>query len=374
MLLKTLTTTDLNDFYKAAKMFEDDTLVQSIIVFLPEGNGWSIDDINHFCQLITKPLIGGVFPQIIFDQKCHTTGAVLLGTPKQLLVNILPFSNATHCADIADQLMTFYPDHHQQNTLLVISDGLASGMTTLIDELFNHFGLDINFIGGGAGSLSLVQKPCVLTNSGLQQSVAAIALLNCQSGIGVAHGWHAISEVYRVTESEGNRVISLNWLPAYEVYSQAILTHSNQSLSVENFFDIAKAYPLGITKLGLEVVIRDPIMTDQGHLICVGDVPQGSFIHVMNGDLLSLPNAARIARDKATISLGLEAQPNLQLFIDCISRVLFLGPHFAEELSCAIQPMLPMIGALTLGEIANSGHDYLEFYNKTAVVGLIEDI
>jgi hypothetical protein len=43
---------------------------------------------------------------------------------------------------------------------------------------------------------------------------------------------------------------------------------------------------------------------------------------------------------------------------------------FGDEL-VAIDDGLPMVGALTLGEIANSGRDFLEFYNKTAVVGLI---
>ncbi|HEY8905633.1 MAG TPA: FIST C-terminal domain-containing protein, partial [Rhodoferax sp.] len=58
-------------------------------------------------------------------------------------------------------------------------------------------------------------------------------------------------------------------------------------------------------------------------------------------------------------------------FIDCISRVLFLGPDFPKEM-VAVNTGQPLIGALTLGEIANNGSDFLEFFNKTAVVGLID--
>ena len=57
--------------------------------------------------------------------------------------------------------------------------------------------------------------------------------------------------------------------------------------------------------------------------------------------------------------------------MDCISRVLFLEGDFDLEMKAARIPDLPMVGVLSIGEIANSGQDYLEFYNKTAVVALV---
>ncbi len=47
------------------------------------------------------------------------------------------------------------------------------------------------------------------------------------------------------------------------------------------------------------------------------------------------------------------------------------GNDFSKELAVVSTPDRPLIGALTLGEIANSGKDYLEFYNKTSVVGIL---
>jgi hypothetical protein len=64
------------------------------------------------------------------------------------------------------------------------------------------------------------------------------------------------------------------------------------------------------------------------------------------------------------------------LLVDCISRVLFLGPRFGEELQAAHRrlqqaggPQVPLFGVLSLGEIANNGTYLLEFYNKTFVLG-----
>jgi hypothetical protein len=45
-----------------------------------------------------------------------------------------------------------------------------------------------------------------------------------------------------------------------------------------------------------------------------------------------------------------------------------LEDSFQEELKAVKTPNKALFGALTLGEVANSGSDYLEFYNKTAVV------
>ncbi len=371
MIVQSLRQPCLADFQRTLMFFESHEQVKTLVILLPEGNDWTEQELNTSFALVSKPMIGGVFPQIIIERQCLSQGAVIIGLPQACAVHVLTLSTQLKSEDISTPLVAWYPGDYHQNTLFVVTDGLASGLSCLIEELFNHFGLEINFVGGGAGSLTLVPRPCVITPQGLQQNVAAIAMIDCQSGIGVAHGWQHITEAYRVTESKNNQIISLNWQPALSVYQQVIFEHSQQQLNSDNFFAIAKAYPFGITKLGSELVIRDPITTQQNALVCVGDVPQGSFVHIMHGQTTTLPLAAKAAKEKALQSYPSSQPVELEIFIDCISRVLFLGDCFAEELAFAACDGVPMIGALTLGEIANSGQDYLEFYNKTAVVALI---
>jgi hypothetical protein len=50
-----------------------------------------------------------------------------------------------------------------------------------------------------------------------------------------------------------------------------------------------------------------------------------------------------------------------------------LEDRFGEEIEAVYRESTPLVGALTIGEIANSGRDYLEFYNKTSVVAVLRE-
>jgi hypothetical protein len=138
-----------------------------------------------------------------------------------------------------------------------------------------------------------------------------------------------------------------------------------------DFFETARKFPFGIERIGGEFVVRDPIAREADRLVCVGPVPQGACVRVLCGHPDALVAAAADARRAARAALPEGAHPYCTLFIDCISRVLFLGDAFRRELQAIESEAVPTIGALTLGEIANSGRSFLEFHNKTAVVALM---
>lgn len=347
-----------------------DESVKGIMVLACDENGYTPANLDGILQAVRKPLFGGVFPQIVHDQSHHSRGFIALGlcaVPEVALIEDLSAADKDFDAILTD---IFPSVDARTRTLFVYVDGFASRINALIDGLFNSFGLEINYLGGGCGSLSLKAKPCIFSNRGLKQEAAVLGLLDLPSGIGVAHGWQPISEAYKVTESTGNVIHTLDWRPAYQVYRELVEAHSGLSFRPDHFFPIAKAYPFGITKLGAEMIVRDPLMMQGDTLVCVGEVPQGAYVRILNGDKDTLLAAAAQARRKAASAMAGHV-PRMQICIDCISRVLFLEDQFHLELEALQDKTLPMFGALTIGEIANSGREYLEFYNKTAVLGLL---
>ncbi len=349
--------------------------IKGLMILAGDENGWTPATLDPILATLPLPVFGGIFPQIVANTRNHSQGTLVIGLPVTPTVACIP--------GLSDPSADFYkllephaeawmePRPLASDTLLVLVDGLSKRIASLVEALFQCFGLETNFIGGGAGSLSFQQKPCLITNQGLIMDAALVVHLPVRSGIGVAHGWQPVSDSIKVTQADRNTIISLDWRPAFEVYREHVEAHSGRAFDDQNFFDIAKGYPFGINKLNSEVVVRDPLMTDgQNGLVCVGEVPTGCFVRILSGTPASLIDAAREARRRAEHSLPATGTPIQALFIDCISRVLFLGDDITRELEAAAAGE-PLCGALTLGEIANNGRDYLEFYNKTAVMGLL---
>ncbi len=275
-----------------------------------------------------------------------------------------------------DELLehTFEASFLQNKTMFVFVDGLSKYISSLIESMLNCYGLLPNYIGGGAGSI-FGEKPCIISEKGLLKDAAVFAVADIKSGIGVAHGWEPVAGPLKVTEADHNTIISLNWHPAFDVYREIVEELSGEFFSNTDFFRLAKEFPFGIAKMAKEMVVRDPIAVDGNGLVCVGEVPLNSLVYILKGNKDSLIAGAVYARELAeSIYQQVVDDKNkkpITLIMDCVSRVLFLQSNFKKELE-KVYTGYPVLGALTIGEIANTGRNYLEFYNKTSVIGYLE--
>ena len=320
-------------------------------------------------QELSVPIFGGIFPEIVHRGTNTDSGALVVGLAAEPAVTTIPnLSDPT--TDFRESLDPTLPAQGYE-TAFVFVDAYSECIEQFIQALFRTYSVDLNVIGGGAGSLDSESTPCLFTNDGVISDAAVVATLPAPTSIGVNHGWTEIDGPFRVTDAAGSTLHTLDGRPAFELYREVIESHVGRTVTAENFFEIAKSHPFGITRMDAEQVVRDPFSVDDGSMSCFGHIPEGEFLSVLQGDPDSLVEAARTAYDHAVSG---DVDPAALLFFDCISRVLYLECGFDRELAAVTDHELPVVGALTIGEIANDGSGHLDYYNKTAVVGAIEDV
>jgi len=318
---------------------------------------------------------GGIFPGIIYDNQKYDGGAVIIVFPaleKPFLIKGLN-TEQIEIPDFSEKIMGKLS---RKYTAMIIVDGLTSNISLFLAEMFNRLGNSFNYFGGGAGSWTLKQEPCLFTSEGFVQDAAIVTFIKLESNLGVRHGWERIMGPIVATKTLKNVIVELNWKNAFQVYREAVERNSGKKLTPENFFDIAKGYPFGIHKEGMEDIVRDTFaVNEKGELTCAGEIPENSALSILEGKKASLIHAASQAADDCLhIGAGTIRQ---SLIADCISRVIFLGKSFAKELETvnhkihSVDDRHTPSGILTLGEISSYGEGFLEFFNKTIVVGIL---
>ncbi len=339
--------------------------VRSAVLLMAEADAPAAADLDPVLRRSAIPIVGGVFPAVVFDGHRADRGAVLVGLPAELtsvMVERLSEDGAAARARLADHLD---PGDLSDPTIIVFADATSEHIDGLLEGLFDRMGLLGSYLGGGAGSLSFDRRPCVFDNDGIRSDAAVIGVLDLPSCVGVAHGWRPIGDPVQITAAAGRTVHELDHTPAAERYVELVESHAGRELDWTDFASVAASYPLGIVKLDEEVVVRDPVLRQDGALVCVGEIPQGAFAHVLHGDedgLLAAAGAA--ARQLGTCG---SAESEVTLLLDCISRALYLGERFGAELD-AVSPGREVVGALTIGEVCSAGDRFLELYNKAIVL------
>jgi hypothetical protein len=353
---------------KCLNQLNEEKETKAILFLMADADHYSESELTPLLNSCSKSIIGGIFPELIFEGERKEKGVLLLPLSFELKSQVFDLSKDV---DIYQkQLEEVQKDSmNPLSSLFVFVDSLAQRKSQFIETLFNFFGVNTTYIGGGAGSLSFEKGACIISNQGFHANSAVIGWGNQKMTLGVAHGWHSFSDVLKVTGTENNIVKTLNWRPAFEVYKETVDSHSNIKLTIDNFSKIAKSYPLGIEKLDAEMVVRDPFMSCVNGLHFVDAIQEGEYVKVLNGNLDSLIKGAEMAKGLALSKLDKNMDQNSLFCIDCISRVLFMRDSYSKELE-VISKDKNVSGVLTIGEIANEGDSFLEIYNKTIVLGI----
>ncbi len=320
---------------------------------------------------------GGIFPGLIYHKKRYSEGIIILVFPMVypafLIENLHQEDQIKLPAfyNLINSTMTKYLS-------IILVDGLSANIAFFLSELHGHLGQNVSFFGGGAGSSSLEQSPCIFNNQGCFQDAALVAFIDLTAELSISHGWQYLSGPFIATKTDRNIIKELNWQNAYEVYSNTINQYSEEKINMVNFFNIAQKFPFGIYQDANNNTVRDPIaVNDRQELVCVGEVPQNTILNILYGTQESLIMAVEhsikgcFQKSNGTIKHGLT--------MSCLSRMFFLKNNYQDELATindnitTNNPDIVLEGAITLGEIAANNMGILEFFNKTVVTSIISN-
>lgn len=317
-------------------------------------------------QVYKGEIVGAIVPFIVYNHDFFNKGIISCDLHEDN--NLL----------LIKDLDSFYIEKSffsKSKSLVVLLDGLSSSISSFLDNLFENVPENTQIIGGGAGKMTFEREPVIFSKDEFCKDAAIIVSLKSSLNIGVENGWEYLEGPFLVTDSQKNVLKTLNFENAFNVYKQVVEKDSNKKFEYDNFFDIAKSHPLGIVKYDKKVIVRDPIyLNEENHLVLVGDVPKNSTINILKGNPKTLIKSSGIAVKNAMKSLDCLENNDSVILFDCISRAIYLGDNFVEELKEIkrnIKSNKNLFGALTLGEIANNGNEYIIFYNKSCVIGLL---
>lgn len=258
---------------------------------------------------------------------------------------------------------------------LVLTDALAGHTDALVEELTLRTAGNYRFFGGGAGDDGRFQTTHVFAGRrACSDAVVALEILSSKPvGVGVAHGWEPASQPMRVTEADGNRLISINGMPAVHAL-QDYAEQSGQRLNLKDPLPFFLHNVLGI-KSSEGFRLRVPLAAQEdGSILCAAAIPEGAIVHVMKTTSDSAVQAARQATNAALRALA-GAKPAAGFVFDCVATRLRLGRDFENELEACARLLEPagFVGCNTYGQIARAEGQFSGFHNCTAVVCVLPE-
>ena len=348
----------------------------------PEAKRWLLlfasthaEDIVTLLEALTTSNIevyGGLFPGLIDGCTRKDSGVVAFPLSDSTTVSFAHLSPGL--VDWKKPLPL--ENKHEIKSAFILVDSQSPNISLFMQELYDAFSTSVNYVGAGAGYPDLSKKPSIFSNHGFHPNTALSILSKSPARVNAKHGWSRVAGPFIATRTEGGLIQEINWEPAGTFYRKEV-SNLDPELSTKPVFpDINQRFPLAIGKMSAEDVVRDPTdITAKNEIVVQAEVQENAAIYISEGDKHSLIESAEQA---AQACVG--GKPNTYCFIsDCFSRALMLEKDLEQELSAVNTALGESVkrlqsGVLPLGEICGTRHSSLEFYNKTCVISLFDNL
>jgi hypothetical protein len=330
-----------------------------VLALVAEGDGSRVPLLQSVCRDEQVPLFGAIFPALIVDDRFSSVGAWLLRIDELSYAELLPElpREAASLPSVAGSLISGVTPHltAPEATLFLLFDAMYPRIASLLDELYLRLGNRVSYVGANAGSETFRPSPCLFDRARVAGGGVLAVVLNGHRGAVLEHGYGVPQKMITASATEGNRVITIDWRAAFDVYREVAREQYGVEVDRENFYQYGVRFPFGIVRGDGEVVVRIPVALEQdGSLFCVGEVPANSLLTLLRAPAVD----SRLTVDTLLSGLadrGAQAGGDVLLYY-CAGRRLYLGDEAARgELADFRRRSgaARVAGALSLGEIGS---------------------
>ncbi len=364
-------TIETPEFVPAISAWQQENPHGGCLALVAEGSRDAIPTLQAQFRDCGYPLLGGMFPELVVNGEFQRQGVLLLPFqhfPYYQLFESLPEDDAT-----LDGVMTELAGeveqrggYDEESALFMIFDGMVPNIATALEKLYLQLADQVHYFGVNAGSETFQPMPCLFDAERYIGGGLLAMLLPEHPGAFLTHNYRQPEQQILATSTLGNRIANIDWRPAFDVYRELVKEQYGVEITRENFYQYGAHFPFGIVRMDGEPLVRIPVaLQDDGSLFCVGEVPPNTMLMLLNGIEPDSPSSIDAVARHIELSSG-----KLLLNFYCAGRRMHLGDAAARELKGLHErfPTLPLMGALSLGEIGSStSGGYPLFHNATLV-------
>jgi hypothetical protein len=295
-----------------------------------------------------------------------TTAILLLDTnPKYFFIQFAEL-NSDVDRQTTSLLATNALTKFNNPAFLITGSSLETDIEEMVWGLTDVLGPNATIAGGMAGDDTTFTKQYVFTN-GKSTERGIICLVFDQDKIMMkaraVHGWKAVGTEKTVTKSRGNRVFTIDNIPALDLclkYSGLQIDHPNLPL------ELVTSFPLQLQGEKHNAVMRPAydIVWEDHSLLTSGKFPEGSKVR------FSLPPdfdvVEKVIEENKNMKKSEMAEADALLIYNCGGRLLSLGPLIGEEIKGMNEVWnAPMAGMFSHAEIGPTLNGQVRMHNLT---------
>lgn len=258
-------------------------------------------------------------------------------------------------------------------SILILSEGSFVNGTELINELIKQTKGAVPVFGGLAGDEYKFEKTIVGLNSNASQGkVVAVGFYGdaIRFGFGSEGGWSDFGPEREVTLSEKNVLYKIGDRFALDLYKEYLGKYAEELPASSLYFPLSMKENINTAS-----IVRTILSIDEGKksMTFAGNIPQGSFVRLMKGNMDKLIDASYNAASQTFSEQS--AKPELALLVSCVGRKIVLGNRIEEELEVVKEVFgedTLVCGFYSYGEISPTLKKVAcELHNQTMTIATI---